>query len=255
MTVDKTIKEVAKTFQESVNSTFQEGANNGMKWFQNANAAFIETQNKQLKTANEIYNKLVNSAQSNGKPNLDFSTSGKTIMETMQKNIENFSNISKAAMKTMAEIGKQADTEAISKDAKHVFELYNKQVEELSRLNQQSFDAIVKQFDTTKSSLSPLTENFKKELDTILESSKESIQTAMNSYNKFAASSVEANKEVFDKMISQMNTGITANLKAWKDLMSLSAVANKETEKNTELPKVSMNGSATVKKHNHSTSH
>jgi DNA anti-recombination protein RmuC len=241
MTTDKT---------SSAADTFKENANNGIKWFQNANATFIETQNKQLKVANDIYNKMMHTAQSSGKPNMDFGASGKTIMETMQKNIEKFSGISKEAMKTITDMGKKTDIDNVSKEAKQVFDVYNKQVEELTKLNQQSFDAIVKQFDTTKSSFSPITENFKKELDSIIDNSKESIQTTMNSYTQFAASSVEANKEVFDKFIGQMNDGITANIKAWKDLMNLS-VANKEGEKHSSEPKAILNGSS-AKKHGHS---
>jgi len=249
MTTDKTITEMAKTFQESVNNTLQESANNGIKLLQNANAAFIETQNKQIKTANDVYNKMINSIQGDGKLDMDLGISGKTITETMQKNMESFSNISKTALKTLTDLGKQANVEAVSNDMKQVFDLYNKQVEELTKLNQQSFDAIVKQFDASKSSFSPLTENLKKELDTILDSSKESIQNTMNSYTKFIASSVEANKEVFDKFVAQINTGINANLKAWQELMNLPNVLSKESDKSSkEQPKSALNGSIGIKK-------
>jgi len=229
MTPDKTVAEVAKTFQETVGNVIQESANNSIKLFQNANAAITETQNKQMKAASDIYNKMVNSIQGDGKFDMDLGASGKSIMDTMQKNMENFSNISKSTLKTLTDLGKQADTESVSKDMKQIFDIYNKQVEELTKLNQQSFDALVKQFDASKSSFSPLTENFKKELDTVLDSSKETIQNTLNSYTKFVTSSVEANKEVFDKLVGQMNDGISANLKVWKDLMSTPIL--KETEK------------------------
>ncbi len=225
MTTDKTVKDVAKTFQESVNNTFQEGANNGIKWFQNANAAFIETQNKQITAVNDIYNKMFLSAQDDGKFNLDFGASGKTLMDTIQKYIEAVSNISKAAVKTITDLSKQSNADTISNDTKYVFDLYNKQIEELTKLNQQSFDTIVKQFDTSKSSFSPMSENLKKEVNKVLDSSKESIKEATNSYNNFAISYAEANKEVFDKFFNQLNNGITSNLKAWQNLMSVS-IAN-----------------------------
>ncbi len=240
MTTDKTTSAVAETFKENVDK--------GIKWFQNANAAFIETQNKQIKVANELYNKAINSIQADGKANVDFGVSGKTIIDEMQKNAETLSNISKAAMKKIAELGKQGDMGAVSKDVKEVFDVYNKQVEELTKLNQQSFDTIVKQFDITKSSFSPLTGNFKKELDANLDSSKQSIEAITKSYADFAVSAVEANKEILDKLIVQVNAGITANIKAWKDLLSI-PVATKETEQSVNEPaKASLNGSLTTKK-------
>ena len=240
MTTDKTTSLGAETFKENVDK--------GIKWFQNANAAFIETQNKQIKVASDLYNKAIHSIQGDGKANVDFGTSGKTVIDAFQKNAETFSNISKAAMKKITELGKQGDIEAVSKDVKQVFDVYNKQMEELTKINQQSFDAIVKQFDTTKTSFSPLTGNLKKELDASIDSSKQSIETITKSYTDFAMSSVEANKEILDKLIVQLNDGISANIKAWKDLLSISIVT-KETEKSTNEPaKTSLNGSLPAKK-------
>jgi len=243
MTPDKTITEVAKTFQDTVSNVLQENANNSIKWFQNANAALIETQNKQMKAANHIYNKMVHSIQGDGKLDMDLGAPGKTIMDTMQKNMENFSNISKNTLKTLTDLGKEVDTDGVSKEMRNALEVYNKQVEELTKLNQQSFDSLVKQFDMSKSSFTPLTENFKKELDTVLESSKESIQNTVNSYTKFVTSSVEANKEVFDKFVDQINEGISTNLKAWKELVNTSIANSKEVDKtNKEQTKSGFNG-------------
>ncbi len=112
------------------------------------------------------------SAQDDGKFNLDFGASGKTLMDTIRM-IEAVSNISKAAVKTITDLSKQSNADTISNDTKYVFDLYNKQIEELTKLNQQSFDTIVKQFDTSKSSFSPMSENLKKEVNKVLDSSKE----------------------------------------------------------------------------------
>ncbi len=228
MTTEKKFTDAAETFKENVNST--------MKWLQDTTAAIIETQSKQIKTASEMYNKAI--TETFGGINKDnftssFGTSEK-VVEIMQKNIENISNLSKTAMKTAMDFGKQAETAASAKETvKQIFDSYSKQMETITAANQKSFESITKQFDTTKTTFAPLAEKFKKELETNVIASKEKMEAIIDTYKKIVTPTLESNKELFSKLNTQMNTSVNTNLKFWSDLIAEYTAKTTETTKKT----------------------
>lgn len=201
--------------------TFKKNVSDTMKWLQDTTATIIETQNKQMKTASDIYNKTMNTAFA-GINKDNFSSSfgvSEKVAEILQKNIETITSMSKATMKTAMDFGKQASSETFSKDSTaKIVESYKKQVEEITAYNKKSFEALTKQFDSTKTTTAEWTEKWKKEFETTVATSKEKIQSIVDTYTKVATPSVETNKELFNKLNDQMNTNFNANLKFWSDL-------------------------------------
>jgi len=217
--------EATETFKKSVNDT--------MKWLQDTTATIIETQNKQMKSASEMYSKAMSSTleginKDNFKNSFGWS---ETVVEILKKNIETISDMSKASMKTAMEFGKQNGSETFSKEkVATIIESYKKQVEEIIAFNKKSFDNITKQFETTKTSFTPLAEKFKKEFESTIASSKEKIQSIIDSYSKIANPSVEANKDIFNKLKDQMNANFNTNLKFWSELTNAYGTKNFETK-------------------------
>lgn len=214
MTTEK-FTEAAETFKKNVNDT--------MKWLQDTTSTIIETQNKQIKSASDIYNKAMNTAFAGiNKDNFNssFGVSEK-VAEILQKNIDTISNMSKAALKTAMDFGKQAGSETFSKESTtKIIESYKKQVEEITAFNKKTFESLTAQFDATKTSSAELAEKFKKEFDATVAASKEKIQSIIDSYSKVAKPTVETNKELFNKLNDQMNANFNTNLKFWSDLTS-----------------------------------
>ncbi len=169
-----------------------------------------------------MFNKVFTPSQFSGTNNLNnpFDSTGKAAVEILQKNIESINNLLKITMEPITALVKFSDKDAFAKEIKKQTESLNKQVADLTVLNQTNFDTIVKQFETATKSFSPLTEQLKKELETASASSKETLQTIIDSYTAFAAPSIEANKETFEKLTEQIKTGISDNIKFWSDLMN-----------------------------------
>ncbi len=231
--------ETAETFKKNVSDT--------MKWLQDTTATIIETQNKQMKSASEMYSKAINmTLEGMNKDNFNSSFGmSETMMEIFKKNIETISNMSKATMKTAMEFGKQTGADAFSKDKiATIVESYKKQVEEITALNKKSFDSITKQYDAAKASFAPMAEKFKKEFDATMGTSKAKIQEIIDSYSKITKPSIEANKEMFSKLNKQMGASVSDNLKLWSDFMSAYTTKNSEAKNITDLFKTNIfNGS------------
>ncbi len=210
MTTEK-FTTAAETFTKNVNET--------MKWLQDTTATILETQTKQMKSASEIYNKTIHATLENMNTN-NLSNAfciSETMVDILQKNMEIISNISKTTMKTAWEFGKQTSSENYSKEtiAKAV-DAYKKQIEEITAFNKKSFDTISKQFANT-TTWTPWAEKFKKEFETTVETSKGKMKEIVDTYNKLTTPSVEANKELFNKLNKQIDTGVNENLKLWSE--------------------------------------
>ncbi len=227
--------------------TFKKNVSDSMKWLQDTTATIIETQNKQMKSASEMYSKAMN-ATLEGINKENFSSSfgvSETVVEILKKNIETISDMSKVTMKTAMEFGKQAGADAFSKEKMaSIVESYQKQVEEITALNKKSFDSITKQYDASKASFGPMTEKFKKEFETTIKTSQDKVQGIIDSYTKIAKPSVEANKEMFNKLNKQINASVSDNLKLWSDYMTAYTTKISETKNVADFFKTkSSNGS------------
>lgn len=226
MTTEKNFTEATETFKKNVTDS--------MKWFQDTTATIIETQNKQMKLASEMYSKAIN-ATIEGVNKDNFNTSfgwSETIVELLKKNILTITEMSKSSMKTAADFGKQASSENFSKEtASKLIETYKKQAEEIAAWNKKSFETLTSQFETTKTSYTPFVEKYKKEYEATFVKSKDKVQSIVDTYSKFANPSVESNKELFSKLNSQMNDNFNTNLKFWSDLTSEYNLNTTETSK------------------------
>lgn len=208
MTTDK-FTTAAETFTKNVNDT--------MKWLQETTATILENQTNQMKSASEIYNKAVTSTLENTKNFTGSFWMSETVLEIMQKNIETISNLSKTTMKTAWEFGKQTENNTYSKETvSKIVDAYKKQVEEIAVFNKQSFETLNKQFaDTT--TWTPWAEKFKQEFEASVETSKGKVKEIVDNYNKIATPSVEANKELFNKLNNQITASVNENLKQWSE--------------------------------------
>jgi hypothetical protein len=207
---------------ENFTEAFKNNVNNTIKLFQDSTMAIIEAQSKQIEFASEICTKAVNSFESFNKTNFDgsFGTPEK-IIETIQKNFENMSNMTKATLKTAFDFGKQTSSSTFSKEIMDtIIESYSKQTENIASFNQKYFDAVNKQFNATKQFFnSSLTEKLKKDFDSNLELSKEQLHAIIDSYNKITNPSSETNQSFFKKLNEQLDTMVNVNLKLWSDLI------------------------------------
>ena len=226
MTTEKNFTEATETFKKNVTDS--------MKWFQDTTATIIETHNKQMKLASEMYSKAINATIA-GVNKDNFNTSfgwSETIVELLKKNILTITEMSKSSMKTAADFGKQASSENFSKEtASKLIETYKKQAEEIAAWNKKSFETLTSQFETTKTSYTPFVEKYKKEYEATFVKSKDKVQSIVDTYSKFANPSVESNKELFSKLNSQMNDNFNTNLKFWSDLTSEYNLNTTETSK------------------------
>jgi hypothetical protein len=227
MKTENNFTETAETLKENVAK--------GIKWMQDANAKLVETQKQQMKTATDMFNKILATSQVDGTNNLNksFAASSKAVADIVQKNIEATNNVLKTILKPVTELTKFSDKESLAKEMEKQVESLNKKIADLTILNQTNLDTLLKEFSSTTKSFTPLTEQFKKELEKVAATSKETMQTIVDSYTAFSAPSVEANKETIEKLNEQIKTSINANIKFWSDLIN-SATTTPSTAKTTE---------------------
>lgn len=203
--------------------TFNDNVGNTMKWMQDSAALFLETQNKQLKFATDMYSQAINTSFENfSKGNFGnaFETSEK-LAEMIQKNIESISKQSEENMKTIMEVSTKVNSELFSKEAMNqIIETYRKNAEAITSFNQNSFDALMKQSELAKQFIKPLTENFKTEFETNIQLFNETVKEMMGSFSNLTNPSFETNKNIFGELTNKMQTIFKSNLKSWTDLMS-----------------------------------
>ena len=231
--------------------TFKENVAKGMKWMQDANAKLVETQKQQMKTATDMFNKALATSQVGGTNNLNnsFGDSGKAFTDLFQKNIETVTNLFNT-LKPATDFSKFSDKDSITNEMKKQFEALNQQIADLAIVNQTNLDTIIKQFDTTAKAFTPLNEQYKKEIEKVLESSKETMQTIIDSYSTFTAPSMEANKETIEKLNDQIKTSIKANTKFWSDLMNPATTTTaKATEAKVDSGLLKISAGVNNKKH------
>lgn len=223
--------------------TLKENAAKATKWMQDANAKLMEIQKQQIKTVADFFNKNTSVSQfgAANKFNNPFGESTKAITDLFQKNMETVTNLLKTTLKPVTDFSKFSDKEALTNEMKKQFETLNQQVADLALVNQTNLDTILKQFDTTTKTFTPLNEQYKKEIEKTVEASKETMQSIIDSYSNLAAPSMEANKETFEKMNEQIKTSINANMKFWSDLLNNqtnATVAKPTTEKKADVVKI-----------------
>lgn len=196
---------------------------NAMKWFQDTTSAIMETQNKQMEFANDMYSQMVNNYL--GEIKMDsFDTSfdlPKKMMDKMQKNTESFIETAKTGMKTFMDYSKQTDSMNFSKDIlKTMTENFNNQLDLITKVNKNSFDALSKQFNSSKTTFTPAFEKSKKEIEANFKKSKEAMQEIVDSYSKLKTPSIEANKKMLDDLNKNMNAMAQNNFKLWTELLN-----------------------------------
>lgn len=223
--------------------TIKENVAKGTKWMQDASAKLMEMQKQQIKTAADMFNKNNSTSQFGASANFNnpFGESTKAISTIFQKNMETFTELMKTSLKPVTDMSKFADKDAFAKEMKKQFETLNQQISDLTIVNQKNLDTVLKQFDTTSKTFTPLNEQYKKEIEKTIESSKETLQSITESYSEFAAPSMEANKETFEKMNEQIKTSINANIKFWSDLLNnqtAATAAKTAPEKKADVIKI-----------------
>lgn len=230
--------------------TFTKNVNDTMKWLQETTATILETQTQQMKSASDIYNKAVTATLENMNTS-NFTGSfrmSETVLEIMQKNIETISNLSKTTMKTAWEFGKQAETNTYSKETvSKIVEAYKKQVEEISTFNKTSFETLNKQFSDT-TAWTPWAEKFKKEFEASVEASKGKVKEIVDNYNKIATPSVDANKELFNKLNNQITASVNENLKQWSEFTNAYTTKFADVKNPADVWKTTETNTATKKK-------
>lgn len=228
MTTEK-FTNAAETFTKNVNDT--------MKWLQNTTATVFETQAQQMKSASEMYNKVVTSAIDNIQT-FNWSNSAwisETVAEIFQKNVEAINNLSKTTLKTAWEFGQQAETEKYTKEAMtKIADAYKKQIEEISAYNKKSFEKINTQFAGNET-WSTWTEKFKTEFENTVETSKTKVKEIVETYNKVSNPTVESNKEFFNTLNTQLTSSVNENIKLWSEFTNAYTAKFNEAKNTTEF--------------------
>lgn len=233
----------------ATNETVKENVAKGMKWMQEANAKLVETQKEQIKKVADLFNSTLSTSKVDGTANLNnaFGTATKGMTELLQKNTEVTTNFFKTAFKPNADFAKLTDKDAFAKEMEKQVATINNQIADLTIINQTNLDTILKQIDATAKNFNPLADQFKKEIEKTIESTKETIETIVGSYSEFTAPSMEANKETMDKLNDQIKSTLKANMKFWSDLFT-PAAATSATEVKVESPMVKISAPANTKK-------
>jgi uncharacterized protein YeaO (DUF488 family) len=221
-----------------------------MQWMQDANAKFVETQKQQIKTATEMFNKSISASQVNDANNFNdiFGSSSKALVDLVQKNVETTTNLLKTTLKPVTEFSKFSDKDSFAKEINKQVETMNQKIADLTLANQTNLDLILKQMNSTTNSFNPLEEQFKKELEKTAESTKETVQTIVDSYSSFTAPTMEANKETFDKINEQIKSAFQANVKFWSDLTNQATTAAKTQESKVDNNALKITAAPTNKK-------
>ncbi len=169
---------------------------------------------------------------------MNFSETAKTFNENVAKGMKWMEETSSKLIETQQQqMNKQLDS-------------FNEQVADLALVNQTNFDAIVNQFETATKSFEPLTEQFKKEMENTMGSSKEVIQTIIESYSPFSTSMKEANETSFGKWNDQIKSGTDLFTQFWSNLLnSQNPVNAKEPEAKTSKEPLKISANHSNKKH------
>jgi hypothetical protein len=226
--------ETAKTFQENVAK--------GMKSIQDVNKKLLETQ---MKAASDLFSKALETFQEEGSVGFSNSinASSKVITELFQQNIETANDYFKNAKNSTSEFIKNADQESVTDEINKQLEAFNERVADLAILNQTTLVTVLKQFETSVKSFTPVNEQLKKEIEKTVETN----QTINDSYSAFTASSVKATNETLEKLNDLIKTRANAGYKFWLETMNSSTVStpgktSEATIVDNELWKPSANG-------------
>lgn len=251
MKTENNIMETAKMFNENMSK--------GMKWMQDTNEKLVETQTQQLKTAGELFTKMMPSSQPEGGSNSNnpLALMGTMMLELFQKNVEIGNSVLKKTSQSLSDL---STNEELTKEMDKQMESANKQAADLIILNQSNLDSMLENAEMMKRSYDSLTSQVQKEMQTITVSSKETIQFMNESYSGYALKAMEENKEVLKKSNDQLKTTLNSGFKFWSDLMMTNepkpvkteaskTEASKTEEPKTNSPLVKITAGSNNKKH------
>lgn len=198
--------------------------NNHMNWFGASSSPFMEVHSKQMESIKDMYLKVTNShfIELQKAFNVNLSNMSMKMIDLMQKNMEGFIMASETSINKIMESSIQApEAYRFSEDIFHAMNNnFNKQLDTIKSFNNNYYDTILKQFNTTPFSLEQESENSKKEFEANFNLSKESMHEIVNSYAKLKAPTVKANKKLLFDLNRNMNTMAENNFKLWSDLLS-----------------------------------
>lgn len=205
------------------NETLNDNVNNAMKWMQESTALILETQNKQLKFATDLFNQTMNASLANfntGNFNTSFESTEKTT-DLIQKNIATMTKLYEENMKTIMDLNTEVGSKLFSKEILNQFlDGYSKQTEAITAFNQNAFDSVMKQSELSKTFFQPLAENFKTEFESNIQLYNDTVKEMMGSLSNFSSPNFEGNKNVFGELTNKMQNVFRNNLKSWSELMT-----------------------------------
>lgn len=237
--------------------SMKENMEKGVKWMQEANQKFVESQKQQIKQMTDMANKTPNSSEFSSFNKFDnpFADSTKAFTEMFKKNTKAITDMFGGAVKPvegMPNFSNFSDKESMSKDMSAQFDTLKTKIEDFTILNQGNVDKLLSEFDKTANTFTPLTEQAKHELEKAFESYKETFQGIAESYSAFAAPSAEPFNESINKMNEETKKFFKDNLSFLKNFSNEASPAKakkakvdsriiKTTGKNKKQSAASMN--------------
>ena len=215
--------------------TVKENFDKSVKWMQDANQKLVEQQKQQIKQLTDMLtNNSVNTDQFSNFTSFNnfdnpFAASTKSFTELYKKNTKAITDMFTTALKPVMDVTKMTnftDKDVVTKNATQQFDELKSKIEDLTLLNQTNFDKLLKQYNSTVKSFSPLTEDFKNEVEKTMEAYKETFQNIQESYTAFFTPSTEPVTLVANNLNEQLKTTFKDNVKFWTEL------ANKNTPTN-----------------------
>jgi len=217
---------------ENTKDAIQENMAESMKWVQKTTAAWAQTYAQQVEMAGSLFNNSLQTALGINKSALSGSNllSEKTA-EVFQKNMESLSNLNRTHVERLHEFSKESAGSVFSKEKRdNLLNIYNKQAEELKAFNASCMESINRQFSSAKNALSPVLDKIKKNLDTNLDSAKESMKAVSDFQNQATRESAEAGKELLSELNTRMNQVIANNYTIWSEIMNTGKANPSETD-------------------------
>ena len=196
--------------------TFKQNVAKNIKWMQDTNAKLLEIRKQQIKTTSDLFNNDVTTSQMES---IDlfitscFPDSSEAFTELFQKGIDISANLLETNMKQFTELSENV---SLPDEIKRQAESLQKQLADLTKLNQINFDTVLKQIGSTTKSFSPLSEQLKSKMDTVAASNKEIIQKIIESYTPIS----KIENGAFDVLNNQIKEGLNNNIKFWFDIIN-----------------------------------
>jgi hypothetical protein len=218
----KKTKMTKEKFQEGAEA-FQKTIGDSMKWFQETTKMAADTYSKQIEYASDLFNTSLKNGL--GKLDQEIAGTAKSMMnelnEITRKNLESVSSLSKTTLDNFTKFGKEAETATFSKEKiNQLFESYQKEAGKIGELNKKFADSCSKQFATTNTFTTDLTEKLKNEFEKNTASAKASFNSFKDTFSKEESTSAKTGLTFFNDLNKELSTLVNQNLKVWSDCMS-----------------------------------